>query len=241
MPFAEERSRFAVHQISRDLQHPCLIRVRRDSTQGHSASSQFNHEEDVLSRQALPTPHLNRKEITGCKELPVSFEKHRPRDAAAAGRRRLNQMILENATNRAAPNLDFQIEQSAMNSCVSPTRILLSHAHDELLDVDSRSRSSRSAPLQECPFLGYQVSMPTQQGRRRNDGIEIAQLPSSDFFCERSERAPFSISEQDAPSFKSRSQRTILGFQIVYLRRGMPLKPACHACGDQRQQVSRLP
>ena len=178
MPLAKERSGFVVHQISRDLQHPRLIRVRRDSTQGHSASSQLDHEEHLLSRQALPTPHLNRMEVTGRNGFPVSLEKHRPRDAAAAGWRRLNQVIFQNATNRAAPHFDLQIEQRTVNSRVAPTRVLVGYPHNELLGLHLRSRSSRPTALQECPLLRHQFTVPTQKSCRGHHRIQFSQRGS---------------------------------------------------------------
>jgi len=68
-----------------------------------------------MSHQALPTQHLNGKEITGRNGFPVCFEKHRPRNAPAASRGWLDQVIFENAADRAAPDLNIQVAQSAVD------------------------------------------------------------------------------------------------------------------------------
>jgi hypothetical protein len=54
--------------------------------------------------------------------------------------------------------------------------------------------------------------MPAQQSRWRNDWIKISQRLSSDFLCERSERAAFRTSKQYALSPKSLPQSAVLGF-----------------------------
>ena len=46
--FAEEHVVFAVRETSRHLQHPRLIRVRRDSANDDSASGKIDHEEDIV-------------------------------------------------------------------------------------------------------------------------------------------------------------------------------------------------
>ena len=231
MPFAEERPGFAVHPISR-RQHPRLPLVCRDSTQGHSASSHFDHEEEVLSCQALPTPPLDRKEATGRQGFPVCLEKRRPGNVSAARGRRFNQVIFENTADRPAPHFDLQIEQCTVNSRVAPARILVGHPHNELLGVDLSSRSSRPTPLQECPALRHPFAVPAQKRRGADDWIEISQRLSADFICERSERATFSLRKQDAPPCESRSQRAVLGLQVVDLRAGLSLEPTGHARDD---------
>jgi len=94
VPLAEEQAIFAVRETSRHLQHPRLIRVRRDSANDDSASGKIDHEEDIVCDQAPPTPYLDCKEVTGRDRFPMRLEKHRPRNATAARRRGLDQVIL---------------------------------------------------------------------------------------------------------------------------------------------------
>ena len=49
-------------------------------------------------------------------------QKHRPRDASPAGGRGFDQVILENAPDCAAPNLDIKILQGTLNACIAPAQ-----------------------------------------------------------------------------------------------------------------------
>jgi hypothetical protein len=85
VPLAEEHSGFAIRQSPRGVQHPRLVRIRRNSTNEYASCGKIDHEEDVVCDQAPPAPDLDCKEVTGGDHFPVRLQKHRPGHTSAAG------------------------------------------------------------------------------------------------------------------------------------------------------------
>jgi hypothetical protein len=85
-----------------------------------------------------------------------------------------------------------------VNSSVTPTPIVVGHSYDELFDVDLGTWAARLTSFDKGPFLSYELSMPSQQGSRRNNGIEISQGFRSDLFRQGSEGSTLGIGEQNA-------------------------------------------
>ena len=86
MPRTAEHSGLGIRQIARHLQHPRLIRVRRDADDDDAACGWIDHEKDVVCDQASPTPDLDGKEVAGRDRFPVRLQKHRPWNTSAAVR-----------------------------------------------------------------------------------------------------------------------------------------------------------
>ena len=66
------------------MQHPGLIRVGRQFAERHPPRGQINDEEEIDGQQALPTPHLDRKEVADRKASPMGLEKSRPGNSPTA-------------------------------------------------------------------------------------------------------------------------------------------------------------
>ena len=75
IPFADQRFGFAVDQVSRDLQHPLLVRIPGDSTDRYFTSGKCDHKQNVVRNQPLPAPYFYGKEVTSRERLPVRLEK----------------------------------------------------------------------------------------------------------------------------------------------------------------------
>ncbi len=71
VPSAAEHAGLGIRQIAHHLQHPRLIRVRRNAGDDDAACGQIDHEKDVMCDQASPTPYLDGKEVTGRDRFPV--------------------------------------------------------------------------------------------------------------------------------------------------------------------------
>src|ERR1019366_7066256 len=81
---------------------------------------------------------------------------------------RFQTVLPKNVGDGAARDLVAQIGQRTLYSPVAPIPVLGGHAHHQLLDVILRARSSRATPLAAIIFPGNQLTVPSQEGLRRD-------------------------------------------------------------------------
>src|SRR5262249_49196789 len=110
-------------------------------------------------------------------------------------RRRLHTVALQHVGDGPATDAMIEIGKRSLDSCVSPTGIVLPHADDQLRNLARDRRPTWTAAVHEIPLLRDQSPVPPQQRVRRDDRIEFQQrLPSNGLGLAGKEH-PFSIGE----------------------------------------------
>jgi len=80
-----------------------------------------------------------------------------------------------------ARDLETESLESAKNSGVAPSWVLGGHLHNQLLDLRVGPRTTGLASLRGV-FRGDPLAIPSEQGLRRDDGIELAEnFPTENF------------------------------------------------------------
>ena len=70
--FTDRKARFAIGQVSSNLQHPLPIWIGSASTNMDQTSLQLDHEKRVVGNQPGSTQHFRREEICRKQSFPVS-------------------------------------------------------------------------------------------------------------------------------------------------------------------------
>ena len=68
-----------------------------------------------------------------------------------------------------------QIGHRSLDTPIAPIPVLSGHASDEILKLIESSGSTRGAVLAAIVFHGDQLSVPSQEGFRRDDGGDFTQ------------------------------------------------------------------
>jgi len=107
--------------------------------------------------------------------------------------------VLEHVGNRPTADPVFQIDQCSLNTRVSPASILLRHAYDQLRDVTHDGRPPYPSSLSKVPLLRNQPPMPSQEGIRRDDGVELEQSLSPYRLGLARQKSQLTVGEADTP------------------------------------------
>src|SRR4029450_880965 len=99
----------------------------------HAAGSQIDDEHRVVGDQASPRPDRRREEIGTSNGAPVRLKKRLPRGRALWYWRQPRR--LQDPPNRRAAHAMTHVLERALDSRVTPGRILGRHPHDELADL----------------------------------------------------------------------------------------------------------
>jgi hypothetical protein len=112
---------------------------------------------------------------TSASIFQCDLGKVRPGRPPTAFGRRFDAAALQHIGYRLAPDLVLQVGQRCLNPRVSPPRIVPDHAHNQLGDLVHDPWPPSPAQMREIPFLGDQLSVPTQQSVWRNDRVQLGQ------------------------------------------------------------------
>ncbi len=105
----------------------------------------------------------------------MHLDKLRPAHASLASLRRwVHKMATEDVTHGDLVNVMTQISQCALDTAITPGRILFSHADNELFNLLT---DARSAPLfsflTAIELVGNQALVPAHEGLRRGKGGQL--------------------------------------------------------------------
>jgi len=163
----------------------------------------------------------------------MRLEKCRPWRSSAPLRRRFNAIALQDVGNRSTADFMVKIGQRSSNTRVSPTSIFLRPPYDQLREMMHDARPSHASSLGKVPLLRNQTSMPSQQGIRRDDGVELDQRLSSYSLGLARQQSPLSIGKTDAPSAQPVLEQSVLGLKEFDDDQLMTMNPAS---GDHQQK-----
>jgi len=91
-----------IGDLATALRDPCAVRPGHDASNVDAPRGQFHDEEDSVTSQPRPGPHVNREEIRSGEYLPVGPQKFLPGRPPLPLRSRFNAVPLEDVGDRAA-------------------------------------------------------------------------------------------------------------------------------------------
>src|SRR5438132_1224815 len=120
----------------------------------------------------MPGGHLYGEKVRCSQDFPVHCKKLRPAHARLASLRcRIDMMAAQDVAHRELVDVMSEIRQRALHATVTPGGVLLGHAHDQLLDFLSDTRSAKLLSLRAAvKLLRDQSVVPAQEGLWRHEG-----------------------------------------------------------------------
>ena len=158
--------------LERRLFHEGRSWPRRRTDDLYASALQAQREEHVVGDETSRSPHLRREEVCRGERSPVSLEELRPDRLRSLLGCRLDSMGSKDSFHRVERHLATNVRQSALYSPVAPTRTLVGHPDDEILDRFHDARSPGSFPI-ERPLPSDQLAVPTQDRVWRDDRRDL--------------------------------------------------------------------
>ena len=120
IPLAAKKSVFGIGDITRNLGHPAIVRVRCDAGDVHRPRCDVDEEQEVIRDPSLERVYLDAQEI-GCRQtFPVGFKKRRPSSVSIPLGGGLDAVFMEDVGDGAASHVMSQIGERAANARVRP-------------------------------------------------------------------------------------------------------------------------
>lgn len=163
MALSPQEARISHGNVSCDLPHPTLVRVRSDAGNLNCPASDLDEEEHVVGNQAGRCEYFGSREVASCDDILVGFDELRPRDVRLSPRGRSHAIAPQDIANRLVADVVAEIRQGPRNAIVAPGRVLLDYAEYELLNFFVLTRAptlSRAWPIRR-------TSSPRACGTRR--------------------------------------------------------------------------
>ena len=143
------------------------------------ARGKLDQHEHGESRQAAWSPDLDREEVGRGEGVPVSAEKLPPRPAFRALGGRFQAVFFEHVRDGAAGHVVSEIVDGTADARVSPGAVLDGHPYEESSDFLHERRVTRATAVAAVVLPRDQLSMPTQEGVRRDERSEVAERPAT--------------------------------------------------------------
>ena len=157
-----------ISDISSDLQHPGFIRVGSDPGDLNLPRRQLNNEEDIESDEATRCLDLDGEEVRRGDHVPMGLEKLAPGRSFASLWSGIDAVFPEDVGDGRPTNAVADVQQRALNSRVSPARVLSGHSHGEIGDGSHDSRSALASSL-VGPLRSDELTVPSKNGVRRDE------------------------------------------------------------------------
>src|SRR2546425_833491 len=142
---AQEKSLKMIRELTGALLHESGVGMGCDPRNLHPPRVQFHDHQDIVGHQPLPGGDFDREKVCGREHCPMHLDKLCPAHASLASLRRwVQKMATEDVTHGDLVNVMTQISQCALDTAITPGRILFSHADNELFNLLT---DARSAPL----------------------------------------------------------------------------------------------
>jgi hypothetical protein len=147
-------------------------------------------------------------------------------------------MLSEDVPDRGVGDLVPEVGESALDSVVSPGRILPGYAQDEFDDLRPDPRTPNDlAPITVVPLLRNQLPVPAADGVGREGGTDLAEdLPTEDLALDR-QAATLVVDEPDPSLAVGLLQDLVLGAEVLD---DLLLLPVDQAGEDGQEKLSRL-
>jgi hypothetical protein len=107
-----------------------------------------------------------------------------------------------------------KVTKGADDAVITPTRIFLGQADNQLLDFGLDGWPPGSSVLRAVELLGDQPPMPIKDGSRFDDGSDLLESPPAEFFADLGQGDPFSVGEEE-PSFDLTAKDSVLGGEVL--------------------------
>ncbi len=108
-----------------------------------------------------------------------------------------------------------QVRQRTLDATVTPRRVLLRHAYNQLLDLLSDTRTAQRAALRApVKLLGDQAFVPAQEGVWRREGRQLFEAFAPQRVGERCEALTFGVSEPQPSAAELRFEDAVFREEI---------------------------
>lgn len=133
----------------------------------------------------------------------MRLEEGPPRNALGAEWGRIDPVVEEDPFYCAANHMAKVIECAA-DPRVTPTRVIAGHVQNKRFNFGGRFGAAWFSRGAAIVLVGYELSVPSKQGVRRDDGPKRGELPCSNYLCFGCQASTLAVSNQDAiPSIGS--------------------------------------
>ena len=146
-----EETVLTVHEIAGHLRHERGVWVRRDACDLDLPAGQLDHEEDVVSDQASPSPKVDGEEVSGTEDIPMRAKEVSPGGLLASLAGGLESMLLQDVGDRRSSDGVAQVAQGTDDLGIPPPRILPSHGNDQI---------ANGLPSERALFVGVETMQP---------------------------------------------------------------------------------
>src|SRR5437870_10032004 len=143
----------------------------------------------------------------------MCLQECRPCRPLASLGRWLDAAALQYIGDRPTTNTVAEVGQRPLNPRVSPTRIVLGHAHDQSGDLLHDPWPPKPTPVHKIPLLGDQPSVPAQQSIGTNDRVQFEQGLASDCLRFPRQQRSLCIGEPDTLAAQPVFEQSILGLK----------------------------
>src|SRR5712691_849506 len=172
---AQQEAIAVIGQLPGTLHHERLVWIGADPGDVYAPRAELHHEPDIIRHQSMPGSDLDGEEVRRDEHLPVHLEEFRPtRPCLSSLGRRVDVMATQDVTHGNLVDVMPEVGQRTLDTLIPPTGVLLSHAHDELLDLLGNARSSKLfALLAAVKLPGNQLLIPSHEGGGRRERGEL--------------------------------------------------------------------
>ncbi len=136
------------------MNHEAHIRMPGHARQMGSSALQIDHEQNVVCRQARPSPDFRGEEVDGSDVSPVGLQERPPGGGTFWGGP--DPILLEDRGDRRSGHTVSQPLQFALDTALAPSRVGGRHLHDQPLDLPENAWAP-SPPGLKRPLQGDQL------------------------------------------------------------------------------------
>ncbi|MHC4406087.1 MAG: hypothetical protein ACYTG0_41145 [Planctomycetota bacterium] len=211
-----EKAIFTVGQITGDLFHPTLVRIRRATGKVNTTSGHFHDEEQIVRDQSSPAPDFNGCEVDRRQHLPMRPDEGPPRGLPFPFRSRFDAMVSEDIANSLIGDLVTKVRQGALDPVISPAHIFARQANNKIDNLLPYTWASHGcATFAVIPLSRNQHTVPPEDRIRREECADFAEELAAKNLSLDSQTAPLIVVQQDAFLTEFLFEHLILGPQVL--------------------------
>lgn len=215
IPLAAKESVFGIGDITRNLGHPAIVRVRCDAGDVHRPRCDVDEEQEVIRDQSLERVYLDAQEI-GCRQtFPVGFKKRRPSRVSIS---------LGGGSMPCSWRMLAMVPRPTSCPRLASAPRMRVYPHERFSSAMRRMRSTIvfivrgrawSAPSAVIPFLCHQLAVPAQQGARCDQRVQPVQRFATKYVRFSRESSTFGIGEANALSAQAFLEQAVLFLEVA--------------------------
>ncbi len=144
----------------------------------------------------------------------MGFEELAPRRSLAPLRSGVDSVLLQDVTDRGAPDSMTDVLECPLDSRVSPSSILPCNANDQVGD-EIHDPGPAGGPTLVRPLLGNQSPVPAKDGVGSHERCDFAKSPSADRLAANGKPSPLRVGQSKSSSTELLLEDAVLFSKIV--------------------------